>query len=99
MAELNRRHLLHGAATAAAASLTPFVAPVAKAAAPMSGKQAPNYYRAKLGDFELTVVSDGARAVPLPPTFVRNVPIDQVLAVAEAAYMPKAASSRRSIRW
>ncbi len=88
MTEWTRRHILTGA-VAATAALTPFAAAPAHAAAPPAGKQAPSFYRSKLGDFEITVVNDGARAIPLPPTFVRNVAIDQVLAVAEAAYMPK----------
>jgi glyoxylase-like metal-dependent hydrolase (beta-lactamase superfamily II) len=87
MIELTRRHLLSGAAAVAAA---PFVAPVSSdAAAPMIGKQAPSFYRSKLGDFELTVLSDGARAIPMPPQFVRNVSNADVLAAAEKAYMPK----------
>jgi glyoxylase-like metal-dependent hydrolase (beta-lactamase superfamily II) len=85
MIELTRRHVLAGTA---AASLTPFGTP-ADAAAPPAGKQAPNYYRSKLGDFEITVVCDGARAIPLPPQFVRNVSNEEVLKAAEAAYMPK----------
>jgi len=63
--------------------------PTANAAAPPAGKQAPSYYRSKLGDFEITVVNDGARPIPLPPAFVRNVSNAEVLAAAEAAYMPK----------
>ena len=47
------------------------------------------YYRTKLGDYEITVVSDGARPIPLPPRFVVNVPNEEVLKAAEAAYMPK----------
>jgi glyoxylase-like metal-dependent hydrolase (beta-lactamase superfamily II) len=90
MAELTRRHMLSSSAAAlAAASLVPFDATEAPAASPLSGKQAPNFYRFKLGEFEITVVSDGARAIPLPPQFVRNVSNEQVLAAAEAAYMPK----------
>jgi glyoxylase-like metal-dependent hydrolase (beta-lactamase superfamily II) len=90
MRELDRRHMLAGAAAAmAATALTPLSIAPARAAAPPAGKQAPSYYRAKLGDFEITVVNDGARAIPLPPTFVRNVPIGEVLALAEASYMPK----------
>jgi glyoxylase-like metal-dependent hydrolase (beta-lactamase superfamily II) len=90
MTQFTRRHVLAGAVAASAATaLTPFQP--ARAAAPPAGKQAPNYYRAKLGDFEITVVSDGARAIPLSPTFVRNVKIEDVLKVAEAAYMPKGA--------
>jgi len=88
MTELTRRELIATAATAAAATAFAPWAP-AHAAAPPAGKQAPSFYRSKLGDFELTVLSDGARAIPLPPTFVRNVKIDEVLKVAEAAYMPK----------
>ena len=59
------------------------------AGVPAAGKQVPSFYRSKLGDFELTVVSDGARPIPLPPRFVVNVPNEEVLKAAEAAYMPK----------
>jgi glyoxylase-like metal-dependent hydrolase (beta-lactamase superfamily II) len=86
---ISRRALLTGAAFAAASTIAPFAGLPAHAAAPFAGKQAPSFYRSKLGGFEITVVSDGARAIPLSPTFVRNVNIEQVLAVAEAAYMPK----------
>ena len=90
MTELTRRNLLAATATtAAAAAAGPLAASSALAAAPPAGKQVPTYYRSKLGDFEITVLSDGARAIPLPPTFVRNVKIEEVLKVAEAAYMPK----------
>jgi glyoxylase-like metal-dependent hydrolase (beta-lactamase superfamily II) len=87
MTEISRRTMLTGAAAASFAALA-IPIPV-QAAAPPSGKQAPSFYRSKLGDFEITVVSDGARAIPLPPTFVRNVGNAEVLAAAEAAYMPK----------
>ena len=87
MTDFTRRHTLAGVAAVAA---TPLVATTAaRSAAPQIGKQAPSYYRSKVGDFEITVLSDGARAIPLPPTFVRNVQIEEVLKVAEAAYMPK----------
>jgi glyoxylase-like metal-dependent hydrolase (beta-lactamase superfamily II) len=90
MTELTRRNILTGAvAVAATPALMPLAASSARAAAPLSGKQAPSYYRSKLGDFEITVVSDGARPIPLPPAFVRNVSNEEVLKVAEAAYMPK----------
>jgi glyoxylase-like metal-dependent hydrolase (beta-lactamase superfamily II) len=90
MTELTRRQILNGSAAAlAATTFTPFTATRAHAAAPLTGKQAPSFYRSKLGDFEVTVVSDGARAIPLPPQFVRNVSNEQVLAAAETAYMPK----------
>jgi hypothetical protein len=88
MTELTRRRIVVAAATAAAGALAPF-APPAQAAAPLAGRQAASFYRCKVGEFEVTVVNDGARAIPLPAQFVRNVANEQVLAAAEAAYMPK----------
>jgi glyoxylase-like metal-dependent hydrolase (beta-lactamase superfamily II) len=52
---LTRRGLITGAATLAAASL----AGPALARAPMRNTPAPAFYRFKLGEFEVTVVSDG----------------------------------------
>jgi glyoxylase-like metal-dependent hydrolase (beta-lactamase superfamily II) len=90
MTNLSRRTMLLGAATGAAAAIAPaFDTRSARAAAPVAGKQAPGIYRYKVGSFECTSVSDGARTFPMPDGFVRNVPKEQALAVAEAAYMPK----------
>jgi glyoxylase-like metal-dependent hydrolase (beta-lactamase superfamily II) len=91
MTELSRRRLLTGAATAAAATAMglPFASPPARAAAPATGRQAPAFYRTKVGDFEVTQIADGARTFPMPDGFVRNVPKEQALAAAEAAYMPR----------
>src|SRR5258707_11903452 len=86
MPDLTRRDLIAGAGASAAALALPSQALAGAAAA---GKQVPSFYRSKLGDFELTVVSDGARPIPLPPRFVLNVPNEEVLKAAEAAYMPK----------
>jgi glyoxylase-like metal-dependent hydrolase (beta-lactamase superfamily II) len=90
MIELNRRQALIGAgAIAVTAGAQPFLgSSAARAAAPASNSQAPGFYRSKLGDFELTQFSDGARTFPVPDTFVRNVPKASVLAAAEAAHMP-----------
>lgn len=87
MTEFTRRQML---AAAGAAALAPIGGPLAaSAAAPPANRQGPSFYRAKVGDFEITVVSDGARPIPLPPQFVRNVSNEEVLKAAEAAYMPK----------
>ena len=75
MTKLTRRDLLVGAGASLA------VGSEALAGVPVAGKQAPSFYRSKLGDFELTVVSDGARPIPLPPRFVVNVPNEEVLIV------------------
>ena len=90
MTDLDRRQLLGGAAAAgAAAALSSFPASTAGAAVPPSGAQAPGFYRYKVGSFECTSINDGARSFPMPDTFVRNVPKEEALAAAEAAYMPK----------
>jgi glyoxylase-like metal-dependent hydrolase (beta-lactamase superfamily II) len=90
MTDLDRRQLLGGAAAAtAAAALSSFPASTAGAAVPPSGTQAPGFYRYKVGSFECTSINDGARSFPMPDTFVKNVPKEQALAAAEAAYMPK----------
>ena len=90
MTDLNRRHLLAGVAAAGAATaLTPFAMPTARAAVPPAGAQAPGFYRYKVGAYECTSINDGARSFPMPDTFVRNVPKEEALAAAEAAYMPK----------
>src|SRR5262249_55494436 len=83
---LTRRAMLAAAAARAAA---PSAITCARAAAPVSGAQAPSFYRYKVGSFECTSIADGARTFPMPDGFVKNVPKDQALAAAEAAYMPK----------
>jgi len=89
MIDLNRRHLLAGAAVAGAASaLTSLGASTARAAVPPAGAQAPGFYRYKVGAYECTSINDGARTFPMPDTFVRNVPKAEALAAADAAYMP-----------
>ena len=87
---LTRRNLLTSAVAVGAAAVVPNAAvSPARAATPPSGSQAPGFYRYKVGSFECTSINDGARTFPMPDTFVKNVPKDQVLAAAEAAYMPK----------
>jgi glyoxylase-like metal-dependent hydrolase (beta-lactamase superfamily II) len=80
---------LAAAAATAAAALSSFPASTAGAAVPPSGTQAPGFYRYKVGSLECTSINDGARSFPMPDTFVKNVPKEEALAAAEAAYMPK----------
>ncbi|MCP3466830.1 MULTISPECIES: MBL fold metallo-hydrolase [unclassified Bradyrhizobium] len=89
MTELNRRHLLAGAAALGAASLSRLGTTSADAAVPQTGAQAPGFYRYKVGSFECTSINDGARTFPMPDKFVTNVPKDEALAAGDAAYMPK----------
>ena len=57
MTMLSRRGLLEGAA--AVTAVGSINAP-ARAAAPMAGKQGPSFYRYKVGDFEVTALSEGS---------------------------------------
>jgi glyoxylase-like metal-dependent hydrolase (beta-lactamase superfamily II) len=83
MMQLTRRSVLSGtAATALATSGAAF------AAAPPAGKQAPSYYRSKVGDLEVTVISDGAVEITVQPAMVRNRPLDDIKAALQAAYLP-----------
>ena len=52
MTDLNRRHLLAGAAALGAAAATGLGPTTAKAAVPPAGTQAPGFYRYKVGAFE-----------------------------------------------
>jgi glyoxylase-like metal-dependent hydrolase (beta-lactamase superfamily II) len=90
MIQLSRRHVLQGAgAVGAATVLAPALATApAKAKAPIVGAQAPGFYRTKLGDFELTQITDGARTFPMPDGWVKNVSKEEALKASEAAYMP-----------
>ncbi len=87
MTDLTRRTMLAGAAAAAA---IPFAATSpARAAAPPAGKQAPGYYRYKVGDYELTAILDGVRQVKVDPSPFRNAKIEEVQAGLAASYLPK----------
>lgn len=88
MLELSRRNMMLGAsaATVAAATYSPTFA---HAATPLSGQQAPGFYRYKVGAYEITVVTDGANRFPLPENFVVNKKKEEVSAALAAAYVDK----------
>ncbi len=85
---VTRRHALAGAAALTAA---PFVTPVfaqsAAASAP-AVRQAPGFYRYKVGDAVVTVISDGANTFPLPERFVLNVGKEEVGKALERVFRP-----------
>ncbi len=87
MTELNRRTVLAGAAAATAMGPLAAVTP-AGAAAPASGKQAPGYYRYKVGDFEVTAILDGVRQVKLGTSPARNAKLEDVQALLAASRLP-----------
>jgi glyoxylase-like metal-dependent hydrolase (beta-lactamase superfamily II) len=88
MTELSRRSLLTGAAVASAATvLTPLANAPAVAAAPPVGKQAPGWYRYKVGTHEITVVTDGVNRFRFPDGFVANKNRDEVNVGLSSLYM------------
>src|SRR5262245_4576026 len=89
MTELTRRTMLAGGVVVSAAAAWPLVnQPTARAAAPLAGKQAPGWYRIKVGNAEVTVIAEGARIGPLPDNFVRNKSREEVVAALQAAFLP-----------
>ena len=88
MSALSRRDFLAVTTAATAASVLP-AGSAALAAAPAATSQVPSAYRYKVGDAEVTVVSDGIRTIPLGDTFVRNQPREAVNGALKAAYLPE----------
>lgn len=83
--ELDRRHTL---ATLLAAPGLVGALPAA-AALPFSGRQAPGYYRLKVGEYEVTVVNDGFNRRPNPGEgFVRNADRAAVEAALARDFLP-----------
>lgn len=84
MMNLTRRTALFGAtATAVIPALS---TTSAQAAAPISGKQAPGFYRYKVGDIEVTVVTDGVARGKLMQNFVTNAKEEEVKDALAAAH-------------
>jgi glyoxylase-like metal-dependent hydrolase (beta-lactamase superfamily II) len=85
--DLSRRHALAGAAALAAAPL--ISAPAALAAAPLADKQAPSFYRYKVGDIQVNAISDGAANFPLADNYIANAKRADINAALEKAFLPK----------
>ncbi len=87
---LTRRHLLTAAAgTALAAPFVSIPAAPARAAAPMLGAATPQFYRFKLGGFEVTTLLDATRVMDGPhPTFGMDQSPEAVAELAAANYLP-----------
>jgi glyoxylase-like metal-dependent hydrolase (beta-lactamase superfamily II) len=84
---VTRRTALTGAAMLAASPLVPN-AP-AQAAAPAAGKQAPGFYRYKVGDIEMTVVTDGLNRYKFADDHVANANRETLNKALEANFMEK----------
>ena len=84
MPNATRRTVLSG--TTAVGVLAGMGPRVARADASAPRAQVPGYYRYRVGDVLVSVVTDGASTFPLPERFVINVPRDQVAAALAADY-------------
>jgi len=86
MTGLTRRSALAGAAALTAAPLLPPTTAIG--AAPPVGRQAPGYYRYRIGEFEVTAVTDGGRLTRVAQNLVRNASRDEVATALQSFFMP-----------
>ena len=87
MTQLTRRALLGG--TAAGGAALSFGFDHARAAAPPVGKQNAGFYRYKVGDIEITVVTDGSNTFKFADAHLTNKTREDMNRALEAAYLPK----------
>jgi len=84
--DVSRRDAIIGSAALAAA---PLITSQAGAATPVADRQAPSFYRYKVGDIMVTVVSDGRFTFPLTDAYIPNARRDDINAALEKAFMPR----------
>jgi glyoxylase-like metal-dependent hydrolase (beta-lactamase superfamily II) len=90
---ITRRTVLASTALAAAPLGGPVLAQTAATSSPAQGagtRQAPGFYRYKVGDIEVTAINDGFAQRPLEG-FVRNAELAQVQQAAREAFLPEQA--------
>src|SRR3954470_3629765 len=85
MTTLTRRSLLGSAAAVTAASL---IAPAARAATPLIGKQGPSFYRYKVGDFEVTALNEGSVRNANPANMALNKTLPDIQKALGDAFLP-----------
>lgn len=89
MRKLTRRAMLSAAAVASAASLVTDGMPSAHAAAAPQGRQNTGWYRYKIGDIEVTVVTDGIARFKMAENYVANVKPEVVDAALASIFMDR----------
>jgi glyoxylase-like metal-dependent hydrolase (beta-lactamase superfamily II) len=90
MNNVTRRNLLAETACAAAGAVLPFDTSVSvMAATPPAGKQAPGWYRYKIGSIEITVATDGVARFKMAEDHVTNIKLDTVNAALAEVFMEK----------
>ena len=88
---ITRRTVLASTALAAAPIAGPALAQTASPPTPAQGaasRQAPGFYRYKVGDIEVTAVNDGSAPRPLEG-FIRNAELSAVQQAARDAFLPQ----------
>ena len=88
--ETTRRSALMGAAAAAALATAGQLSGTSPslAAAPPAGKQAPGFYRYKVGDYEVTIINDGVWLRALEPLPTPNVPVADLQKALADGFLP-----------
>lgn len=81
---IDRRTLM---AAGAAASATALAGLPADAKAPLSGEQAPGFYRSKVGNLEVTAINDGVNMRPIEG-FIRNAELPAVQKALSDVFLP-----------
>jgi glyoxylase-like metal-dependent hydrolase (beta-lactamase superfamily II) len=89
MSKLTRRAMLSGAAAATGISMAAATVAPVQAAAPPLGRQNPGWYRTKLGDIEVTVVTDGIARFKMAENYVTNVKPEVVDVALAALFMDR----------
>jgi glyoxylase-like metal-dependent hydrolase (beta-lactamase superfamily II) len=85
---LSRRRLLQGGSAALAAGFAGTLPALAKA--PMLGTQAPYFYRSKLGNAEITIVSDGPLPLGDPNAAFLGLTKDEIARQLDSNFLPLA---------
>jgi hypothetical protein len=87
---LNRRRLLLSATASTTAAALPALplAGVAHARAPFRNQAAPAWYRFRIGEFEATVVSDGALPIGAPGPNFPAVPQEEIASLMRDHFLP-----------
>ena len=87
MTKLTRRTMLAGATAATAANLAALAPPTAAMAQTAAPKQAPGFYRSKLGDYELVVLSDGGTTSKIETSPSRSAKLEDVKEVLSRMFV------------
>jgi glyoxylase-like metal-dependent hydrolase (beta-lactamase superfamily II) len=78
MSAFDRRTVLTGATALAAGVLAPSAPQTTRAAAPQAGKQVAGFYRYKIGDFEVTAITDGVWTPDVSTNLVPNASLPDI---------------------